>query len=51
MPVLESTLDTRSESFKANKADMLEMLQTVEDLLEEAAEGAIRRAVGQREHL
>ena len=45
MPVLESTLDTRSESFKANKADMLEMLQTVEDLLEEAAEGGGTEAI------
>jgi len=45
MPVLETTLDTRSTSFAQNQADMLEMLQTVEDLLEEAAQGGGEEAM------
>ena len=39
MPVLESKLDTRSGLFQKNKADMLLMLDTVDKLLKEAAEG------------
>lgn len=39
MPILESRLDTRSEAFQQNKADMLEMLATIDDLLTEASRG------------
>jgi len=39
MPVLETKLDTRSEIFQQNKADMLEMLDLIGGLLEEAAQG------------
>ncbi len=45
MPVLESTLDVRSEAYIKNKGDMLEMLQTIDDLLEEAAQGGGTEAV------
>lgn len=45
MPVLESRLDTRSEIFQQNKSDMLEMLATVEDLLEEASRGGGEEAM------
>jgi hypothetical protein len=33
MPTFESQLDTRSESYKKNREDMLEMLDYVEELL------------------
>ena len=39
MPVLESKLDTRSATFKQNRSDMIEMLETLEELYAEAAEG------------
>lgn len=39
MPVLESSLDIRSEAFEQNRADMMDLLQTVDELLEEAAQG------------
>jgi acetyl-CoA carboxylase carboxyltransferase component len=39
MPVLESRLDARADSFRRNRADMLEMLGNMEDLLAEAARG------------
>ena len=42
MPVLGSKLDSRSEAFQQNRADMLEMLDTIEELHEEAARGAGR---------
>ena len=45
MPVLESKLDTRSEVFQQNKADMLAMLSTVEDLLKEASGGGGEEAI------
>jgi hypothetical protein len=45
MPALESSLDVRSEAFAQNRGDMLELLQTVDDLLEEAAEGGGSEAV------
>ncbi|MCH8258561.1 MAG: hypothetical protein IIA75_11770, partial [Proteobacteria bacterium] len=43
MPVLESKLDTRSATFKQNRSDMIEMLETLEELYAEAAEGGGRR--------
>ena len=39
MPVLESKLDTRSDVFGQNRADMLEMLAMIDDLLLEASKG------------
>ena len=39
MQQLTSTLDTRSEDFRKNKADMEEMLARIDALLEEVAEG------------
>ena len=39
MPVLESKLDTRSEAFQRNRADMLEALAEIQALLDDAAEG------------
>ncbi len=39
MGIIETRLDRRSETFSRNRADMLESLQTVEDLLAEAARG------------
>ena len=34
MPVLESSLNIASEEFKRNRSDMLDLLQTVDELLE-----------------
>ncbi len=45
MPVLESKLDTRSEGFKQNRSDMMEMLATLDDLYAEAAEGGGEEAI------
>ena len=45
MPVLESKLDTRSDAFKQNKADMLETLDELQQLYDEAAEGGGEEAV------
>ncbi len=39
MPVLESKLDIKEESFQKNKADMLVMLEQIQGLLDEAARG------------
>ncbi len=39
MPILESKLDIRAQSFQQNRADMIEMLDTLEELYAEAAEG------------
>ena len=39
MPVLESRLDTRSAVFQKNMADMADMLNTIDGLLEKAATG------------
>ena len=39
MPALVSTLDTRSEIFLKNRADMLDSLSTIDKLLEEVGEG------------
>ncbi len=45
MPVLESRIDTSSDAFQQNKSDMLEMLATVQDLLEEASRGGGEEAL------
>ena len=45
MPVLDSKLDTNAEVFKQNKADMMAMLSTVEELLEEASRGGGEEAI------
>ena len=45
MPVLESKLDTRSEIFQQNKTELLTMLSTVENLLEEASLGGGEEAI------
>lgn len=45
MPVLQSKLDTRSDQFQKNKQDMMEMLITIEALLEEASQGGGEEAM------
>ncbi|MAV34066.1 MAG: acetyl-CoA carboxylase carboxyltransferase subunit [Planctomycetaceae bacterium] len=45
MSVLESQLDTRSKVYQQNRSDMLEMLSTVDALLDEAAEGGGEEAI------
>ncbi len=45
MPELESKLDTRSEIYQQNRSDMLEMLDTINELMDEAAEGGGEEAV------
>ncbi|NOX50205.1 MAG: acyl-CoA carboxylase subunit beta [Gammaproteobacteria bacterium] len=45
MPVLESKLDTRSEAFAQNKADMFETLDEMQVLLDEAAQGGGEEAL------
>ena len=45
MSVMESKLDTRSEVFKQNRSDMIEMLETLEELYAEAAEGGGEEAI------
>ena len=45
MPVLESSLNIGSDAFKQNRADMLDLLQTVDELLEEAAGGGGEEAM------
>ena len=45
MPQLDSKLDTSSEQFQQNRSDMLELLDTVNDLLAEAAEGGGEEAI------
>ena len=39
MPALESSLDVSSEAFEKNRADMQDLLETMNSLLAEAAEG------------
>ncbi len=39
MPVLESKLDVRGEAYRTNRADMLEALEEIQALLDQAAEG------------
>ena len=45
MPVLESKLDSRSDAFQQNRRDMLEMLDTIDELHEEAARGGGEEAI------
>ncbi len=45
MPVLESKLDTRSEVFQQNKADMMKMLDLIGELLDEASQGGGEEAI------
>ena len=45
MAVLESKLDTRSETFQQNKSDMLQMLAYIDELLEEASQGGGEEAI------
>lgn len=45
MSVMESKLDTRSAVFKQNRSDMIEMLETLEELYAEAAEGGGEEAI------
>ena len=39
MPALETSLDVRSEAFEKNRADMQDLLNVMNGLLAEAAEG------------
>ncbi|MEJ2089455.1 MAG: carboxyl transferase domain-containing protein [Gammaproteobacteria bacterium] len=45
MAVLQSVLDTRSEAFEQNRADMLEMLAVLDELHDEAAQGGGEEAM------
>ena len=45
MPAIQSKLDTRSESYKKNREDMLEMLDYVEELLAEVTAGGGEEAM------
>ena len=45
MPVLESKLDTRSDVYQRNRSDMLEMLDTIDELHVEAAQGGGEEAI------
>ncbi len=45
MPVLDTKVDTRSEAYQQNRADMLEMLATIEELHEEVAQGGGEEAM------
>jgi len=45
MSVLQSTLDKRSDAFAQNRADMLEMISTLNDLQQEAAKGGGEEAM------
>lgn len=45
MPVLGTKVDRRSDEFQQNRSDMLEMLETIEKLHEEAAAGGGEEAV------
>jgi len=45
MSVLQSILDNKTEAFVQNRADMLEMLDTLEELHEEAAKGGGEEAM------
>lgn len=45
MPVLESKVDPRDEVFQRNREDMLETLQEIQALLDEAAEGGGEKAI------
>lgn len=45
MPFLETKLDTRSEDYMRNRSDMLEMLEVMDGLLEEAGRGGGAEAI------
>ena len=45
MPILESKLDLRSEDYQRNRGDMLEMIETMDGLLEEAGRGGGAEAI------
>ena len=45
MAVLESNLDTRSDTYKQNRSEMLEKLSQLDDLYEEAAQGGGEEAM------
>ena len=45
MAVLESNLDTRSDTYKQNRSEMLEKLSLLDDLYEEAAQGGGEEAM------
>ena len=45
MAVLESNLDTRSETYKQNRSEMIEKLSMLDDLYEEAARGGGEEAM------
>ncbi|MDP7638727.1 MAG: carboxyl transferase domain-containing protein [Candidatus Hydrogenedentes bacterium] len=45
MPELESKLDIRSEAYQQNRTDMLEMLDTIGELMEEAGKGGGEEAI------
>ena len=45
MPTIKSKLDTRAESYKKNREDMIEMLEYVDELLEEVTEGGGEEAM------
>ncbi len=45
MPILESKLDLRSEDYQRNRGDMLEMLEVMDGLLEEAGRGGGAEAI------
>ena len=45
MPELESSLDVRSKEYQQNRADMLEMLATLDELYVEAGEGGGEEAM------
>lgn len=45
MQTIKSKLDTRTEEYKKNREDMLEMLEKVDELLEEASRGGGEEAI------
>ena len=45
MAVLESNLDTRSETYKQNRSEMMEKLSLLDDLYEQAAQGGGEEAM------
>jgi len=45
MQAIKSTLDTRSDTYKKNREDMIEMLDYVDELLEEVTEGGGEEAM------
>ena len=45
MAVLESNLDTRSDTYKQNRSEMLEKLSLLDDLYEQAAQGGGKEAM------